>query len=142
MAQGSSKGARAVANEVGEVRRQGYRDTVVASVCWHEDRLFFIVVVRRSDAALAFVEVPRQLASELAHFNVDAVVAHAVALRAAVVAALPQLKFRPDAEVGDTPMRDGETPARLGAVRHFTGGEAFGVDVGEFELLQPSPWLM
>jgi hypothetical protein len=44
-----------------------------------------------------------------------------------------------DSEVGDTPMRDGETPARLGSVRHFRGGGAFGVDIGEFELLQPPP---
>jgi 3-hydroxyacyl-CoA dehydrogenase len=44
--------------------------------------------VRRSDAALAFVDVPSELALELGHFIVEAVVANAAALRAVVSAAL------------------------------------------------------
>jgi hypothetical protein len=142
MARGSSKGASTLGSTAREVRSESLRDTVVASVCWNEDRLFYIVLVRRSDAALAFVDVPPELALELGHFNVEAVVANAAALRAVVSAALQYAESKHDSEVGDTPMRDGETPARLGSVRHFRGGGAFGVDIGEFELLQPPPWLM
>jgi hypothetical protein len=117
------------------------QETVVASVCWDREKLFQIVLVRRSDAALAFLDVPEELRAALRRFNVAAVVENAEVLRATVVGALPMVTFQGDGDIGLVPVRDGATPAALGMVRHFKSG-AYGVDIGEFELVLAPPWLM
>jgi hypothetical protein len=138
---GSKRATPGKPDERWSLQRAPRHETVVASVCWQREKLFYIVLVRRSDAALAFLDVPEDLRAALRRFNVAAVVENGEVLRATVVNALPMVTFQGDGDIGLVPVRDGATPAALGMVRHFKSG-AYGVDIGEFELVLAPPWLM
>ena len=97
------------------------------------DELFGILLVRRSDGALAFVEVPEEARRNLRMFGRNAVVRSGVTLQEAVRWALPDADFQVDDEIGTPPLWDGATPAGLGSIRLFQA-TAFGIDIGEFEL--------
>ena len=113
------------------------RDWATASVCWQKDAVY-IVLVRRSDAALGFVDLPDAAAPLLPYFSVEAVVENEAMLRAAVTAALPSLVFEDDRGGASAP---GPCPAVLGKVRRFKD-RLFGVDIGEFEVPVSPPWWM
>ncbi len=112
-------------------------ETAVATVAWWLNELLAIVLIRRSDTAMAFVEVPEPLRSDLVQFNRDAVIEHADSLRQAVLWSLPDASFVIDDDIGAKSLRDGATPAELGSIRRFQTA-AIGVDIGEFPLPNPA----
>jgi predicted alternative tryptophan synthase beta-subunit len=60
------------------------RDTVVVSVYWGNENSYRIALIRRSDAATAFVDIPQELRGEFARFDRDMVLLRAGELRIAV----------------------------------------------------------
>jgi hypothetical protein len=109
------------------------RDTVVVSVYWGRENSYRIALIRRSDAATAFVDIPHELRGEFAKFDRDMVLLRAGELGIAVAWALPDIEFRNDWEFAKLALRDGATPSELGSIRRF-GALAVGVDLGEFEV--------
>lgn len=109
------------------------RDTVVVSVVWRHEESYRIALIRRSDAATAFVDIPGELRSELARFDRDMVLVRAGELGIAVAWALPDIVFRADWEFAKVALRDGATPSELGSIRRF-GTLGVGVDLGEYEV--------
>ena len=109
------------------------RDTVVVSVYWGNENSYRIALIRRSDAATAFVDIPRELRGEFARFDRDMVLRRAGELGIAVAWALPDIEFRSDWEFAKLALRDGSTPSELGSIRRF-GALGVGVDLGEFEV--------
>jgi hypothetical protein len=45
------------------------RDTVVVIVFWGDENSYSIALIRRSDAATAFVDIPQELRGEFARFD-------------------------------------------------------------------------
>ena len=109
------------------------RDTVVVSVYWGNENSYRIALIRRSDAATAFVDIPQELRGEFARFDRDMVLLRAGELGIAVAWALPDIEFRSDWEFAKLALRDGATPSELGSIRRF-GALGVGVDLGEFEV--------
>ena len=109
------------------------RDTVVVSVYWGNENSYRIALIRRSDAATAFVDIPQELRGEFARFDRDMVLLRAGELGIAVAWALPDIEFRSDWEFAKLALRDGSTPSELGSIRRF-GALGVGVDLGEFEV--------
>jgi hypothetical protein len=105
------------------------RDTVVVSVYWGNENSYRIALIRRSDAATAFVDIPQELRGEFARFDRDMVLLRAGELGIAVAWALPDIEFRSDWEFAKLALRDGSTPS----IRRF-GALGVGVDLGEFEV--------
>ena len=60
------------------------RDTVVVSVFWGDENSYRIALIRRSDAATAFVDIPQELRGEFARFDRDMVLLRAGELGIAV----------------------------------------------------------
>jgi len=60
------------------------RDTVVVSIYWGNENSYRIALIRRSDAATAFVDIPQELRGEFARFDRDMVLLRAGELRIAV----------------------------------------------------------
>ena len=118
--------------EVGREPRRRLPDSAAGSVCSDGESLLYIVLVRRSDAALGLVEVPTALVGVLRRLTVRAVVQNADALRSAVNEAMGALEFEHYGVIGEMGLRGGADPAALGEIRHFNG--CFAVDVGEFAL--------
>jgi hypothetical protein len=114
-------------------RRTTSRDSAVASVVWKAEKLDRILLIRRSDAWMAAVEIPQEIRADLRSFDRDAVGRKGMALSIAVLWALPDMEFLSIAAFGGRPLRDGASPAEFGAIRHFGPG-MIGVDIGEFEL--------
>ena len=114
-------------------RRTTSRDSAVASVVWKAEKLDRIVLIRRSDARMAAVEIPQEIRADLRSFDRDAVGRKGMALSIAVLWALPDMEFLSIEAFGGRPLRDGASPAEFGAIRHFGPG-MIGVDIGEFEL--------
>ena len=114
-------------------RRTTSRDSAVASVVWKAEKLDRIVLIRRSDAWMAAVEIPQEIRADLRSFDRDAVGRKGMALSIAVLWALPDIEFLSIEAFGGRPLRDGASPAEFGAIRHFGPG-MIGVDIGEFEL--------
>ena len=109
------------------------RDTVVVSIYWGNENSYRIALIRRSDAATAFVDIPQELRGEFARFDRDMVLLRAGELGIAVAWALPDIEFRNDWEFAKLALRDGATPSELGSIRRF-GALGVGVDLGEFEV--------
>ncbi|MGO9237886.1 MAG: hypothetical protein ACLP4V_28780 [Methylocella sp.] len=109
------------------------RDTVVVSVYWGNENSYRIALIRRSDAAAAFVDIPQELRGEFARFDRDMVLLRAGELGIAVAWALPDIEFRSDWEFAKLALRDGSTPSELGSIRRF-GALGVGVDLGELEV--------
>ena len=97
------------------------RDTVVVSVYWGHENSYRIALIRRSDAATAFVDIPQELRGEFARFDRDMVLLRAGELGIAVAWALPDIEFRNDWEFAKLALRDGATPSELGSIRRFRG---------------------
>jgi hypothetical protein len=114
-------------------RRTTSRDSAIASVVWKAEKLDRIVLIRRSDAWMAAVEVPQEIRADLRSFDRDAVSRKGMALSIAVLWALPDMEFLSIEGFGGRPLRDGASPAEFGAIRHFGPG-TIGVDIEEFEL--------
>lgn len=110
------------------------RDSAVASVVWKAEKLDRIILIRRSDAWMAVVDVPQEIRADLRSFDRDAVGRKGMALTIAVMWALPDMEFLSMQAFGGRPLRDGASPAEFGAIRHFGPG-MIGVDIGEFELM-------
>ena len=115
-------------------RRTTSRDSAVASVVWKAEKLDRIILIRRSDAWMAVVDVPQDIRADLRLFDRDAVGRKGMALTIAVMWALPDMEFLSMQAFGGRPLRDGASPAEFGAIRHFAPG-MIGVDIGEFELV-------
>jgi len=115
-------------------RRTTSRDSAVASVVWKAEKLDRIILIRRSDAWMAVVDVPQEIRADLLLFDRDAVGRKGMALTIAVMWALPDMEFLSMQAFGGRPLRDGASPAEFGAIRHFGPG-MIGVDIGEFELV-------
>jgi hypothetical protein len=109
------------------------RDTVVVSIYWGNENSYRIALIRRSDAATAFVDIPQELRGEFARFDRDMVLLRAGELGIAVAWALPDIEFRSDWEFAKLALRDGSTPSELGSIRRF-GALGVGVDLGESEV--------
>jgi hypothetical protein len=109
------------------------RDTVVVSVVWRHVDSYRITLIRRNDAATAFVDIPEELRGELARFDRDMVLLRACELGIAVAWALPDTVFKTDWEFAKAALRDGATPSELGSIRRF-GTLGIGVDLGEYEV--------
>jgi hypothetical protein len=109
------------------------RDTVVVSVYWGRENSYRIALIRRSDAATAFVDISQELRGEFAKFDRDMVLLRAGELGIAVAWALPDIEFRNDWKFAKLALRDGATPSELGSIRRF-GALGVGIDLGEFEV--------
>ncbi|WPP02772.1 hypothetical protein [Methylocella tundrae] len=114
-------------------RRTTSHDSAVASVVWKAEKLDRIILIRRSDAWMAVVDVPQEIRADLRSFDRDAVGRKGMALTIAVMWALPDMEFLSMEAFGGRPLRDGASPAEFGAIRHFGPG-MIGVDIGEFDL--------
>ena len=84
---------------------------------------------------MAFVPVPDDLGGDLQSFNRNAVSQHAERLTRAVEWALPDAEFTVYEELAETALRDGESPAQLGALRSLDFARLMGIDLGEVRIL-------
>jgi hypothetical protein len=114
-------------------------DSAIATVVWRLEELYRIILVRRSDGAVALVEVPEELQRDFGSFNRNAVIRNATALQAAVQWALPDAKYSREMDMGKAGLCNGTTPAELGSLRRFSA-LVMGVDIGEYELLRRKRW--
>jgi hypothetical protein len=114
-------------------------DSAIASVVWRLEELYRIILVRRSDGAVALVDVPDELQRDFVAFNRDAVIRNATALQAVVQWGLPDAKYSRELAMGKAGLINGATPAELGSLRRFSA-LAMGVDIGEYELLRRKRW--
>lgn len=112
-------------------------DRAIATIAWRLEELYRIVLVRRSDGAVALIDVPEELQEELLLFSRGAVLRNGVALQAAVRWAIPDAKYSREMELGKAGLSNGATPAELGSLRRFSS-LVVGVDIGEFDL--PFRW--
>jgi hypothetical protein len=110
------------------------QDSIVASVVWAERKVIpEIFLIRRSDAAILRVAVPRALKPALTDINCEAVRRNALALNNVVILGVFPTEFRKDSNIGSRCLRDGARPASAGSLRIFKRG-LIGVDIGEYEL--------
>jgi len=108
----------------------------VACLTWKNGILHGIIVIRRRDGAMALVEVPEDLDEVLQIFNRNLVFKYSERLSRAVEWALPDAEFAVYGDFAETALRDGETPAQLGALRSLVFEHFLGIDLGEFRLPQ------
>ena len=110
---------------------------VVATVLWRRDAIVGIVAVRRSDGRSALIPVPDFAQAMLARgFSRETVFRLWGHLKLAVEWALGTIEFEDVRGFALDPLLNGEEPAECGSLRAF-GGELLGVDIGEFETLEP-----
>jgi hypothetical protein len=108
-------------------------DSVAASVAWPLIGFSRIVVLRRWDGAVGFLDIPKELSRDLSKFNPDQVRRYWVLLDRAVAWGLVDMTFSLEIDAEGSWSRDGARPAELGCVRRF-GAWAVGVDIGEYVL--------
>jgi hypothetical protein len=114
-------------------RGPGVKDSVIASVAWRNEELYRVVLLRRSDGAVALVEIPRDVRDGMRFFDSDAVKLRAAQFFRLVDWGLRSVEFVRPSEFGREAVRDGATPAELGSIRRLAR-KAVGVDLGEFEV--------
>lgn len=91
-------------------------DSAVASVVWRLGKLYQIVLVRRSDGAVALVDVLDELRDDFVLFNRAAVIRHRMALQGIVQWALPDAGYSREMAIGKHGLCNGTTPAELGGL--------------------------
>jgi len=121
------------AAEEGVLRDWAGKDSVIASVAWRKEELYRIALIRRSDAGVALLEIPRDVRDGMRFFDSDAVKMRAALFARLVSCALRNIEFQKPGEFGMEAVRDGATPAELGSIRRLAR-QVVGVDLGEFEL--------
>jgi len=114
-------------------RGPGVKDSVIASVAWRNEELYRVVLLRRSDGAVALVEIPRDVRDGMRFFDSDAVKLRAAQFFRLVDSGLRSVEFVRPSEFEREAVRDGATPAELGSIRQLAR-KAVGVDLGEFEV--------